>query len=140
VEEFLSSYPRLRTDVGYVGFLMNYSGAVIEDAEGRQFVDIFGFSDVSSDIIEIEGDVVDEYGFLIFAQCMYHDIRDGVLIDSYEYDFAYNVGGSGEFGVYCGRSTLGSRDTSFQPYCGNFLSWLQDLVAVKGWFERPTFG
>ncbi|WP_225847553.1 hypothetical protein [Streptomyces sp. HPF1205] len=138
IEDFLSLYPRLRQDAGYVDFLKRYSGAVIADEKRGQYVDIFGFGEVSSHILEIEGDVVDEEGYLVFAQCMYHDIRDGALLDSFEYDFAYNVKERQEPGVYCCRSTLGDRSQPFVRYADDFSSWLGELVAARGWFRAPV--
>ncbi|WP_146160468.1 hypothetical protein [Desmospora activa] len=137
IDDFLLSYPALRNDPGYVDFLEKYAGAYIENEDQTQIVDILGFSNVSTHIIDMEGPVVNEHGFLIFAQCIYSSIHDGKLTDSYEHDFAFSV--TGAEGIYWISTTLHTQNQPFIFYAENFLQWLRNLISAGGIFERPHF-
>ena len=80
---------------------------------------------------------MDENGFLIFAQCIYSEITDGKLIDSYEHDFAFSVAGDRPRGVYKASSTLNEPERPFSFYVDDFCQWLQKLIEVQGTFDRP---
>lgn len=138
VDGFLQSYPMLRRDHDYVEFLEKYAGALIDNPDEGQLVDVFGFDQVSTDMLDMEGPVVDENGFLVFAQCIYHVVIDGKLEDMYEYDFAFDVSGERRFGVYCAKSTLRTGNRAFTLYFEGFAAWLRDVVEKKGWYERPA--
>lgn len=121
-------------------FLKKYAGAYLENADATQIVDIFGFGGASTDIVDSEGYPVDEDGFLIFAQCIYTEISGGKLIDSYEHDFAFSVKGDRPHGVYKASSTFREPNPHFVYYAEGFCQWLQELIEVRGTFERPGMG
>jgi hypothetical protein len=139
VAAFFDTYPALRRDGSYVEFQEKYAGALIEDPEQAQIVDIFGFDDAGTDILDMEGPVVNDDGFLVFAQCIFHTVREGKLLDTYEYDFAFNVNDDQDLAVYQSRATLRTLDEPFTRYIGGFLPWLEELVARSGRYERPPF-
>ncbi|MGH3797722.1 MAG: hypothetical protein ACRDRT_01920 [Pseudonocardiaceae bacterium] len=136
--QFLDTYPALRRDVGYVEFLEKYAGAMIKNAGETQIVDLLGFSDVSTGMLEMDGPVVDENGFLLFAQCIFHVIVEGGLVDMYEYDFAFDAYGERPPGVYRCSATLRSHGEPYVWYADGFCSWLVELVDQGGRYERPA--
>jgi hypothetical protein len=146
VDEFLDAYPALRADPGYVEFLERYGGASIENEKTGQIVDILGFTDASTDMIEMDGPIVDDNGFLVFAQCVYHLIEDGKLRDTQEHDFAFDTTGRRDPRVYHLYSAM-SRLTSapeaprsqspFEMSCDGFVDWLAMIVNRNGMLEPP---
>lgn len=140
LREFLAEYPAVRTDPGYVEFLECYGGAYLENEDVSQIVDILGFTDASTQMYEMDGPIVDEDGFLLFAQCVYHIEVDGRLVDTQEYDFAFDVTGGRESGVYGLFSARAVRDNRFEWHSDDFLSWLAQLVRTGGRFPTPGTG
>jgi hypothetical protein len=144
ISSFLNAYPLLCHDPCYRDFLEIYAGASINqriDAgttaglSGKNSVNILGFSDVSLDIEELEGPVVDD-GFLIFAMCGYRrHVKQYFYF--YEHDFAFDVSGIRRPGVYRYVSEPGQESSSFSWYIGDFCSWLEDLIDRRGVYERP---
>jgi nucleoid-associated protein YejK len=138
IHEFLDAYPALRRDEGYVEFQTRYAGASVENEEKTQIVDILGFSEASTGLLDMDGAVVDDEGFLVFAQCIYHTVADGKLVDMYEYDFAFNVSAGRTWGVYANHSTLRTQPTEFLRHADDFTSWLRELVTMGGRYQPPT--
>lgn len=136
--QFLDTYPILRRDAGYVEFLEKYAGAMIKNPDETQIVDVLGFSDVSTGMLEMDGPVVDEHGFLLFAQCIFHIIVEGRLVDMYEYDFAFDTSEEGRPAVYRCSATLRSQGEPYVWYADGFCSWLVELVDQDGRYERPA--
>jgi hypothetical protein len=140
VEHFLQMYPALGRDAGYVGFLYRYAGAGIDNEERYEIVDVFGFTDASGHICELEGPVVDNQGFLVFAQVIRHTIEDGRLLDTEEYDYAFDVQGNREPGVYwlCSKTSVPesmdpvTRACGFAPTGEDFLGWIARVVDGQG--------
>lgn len=135
VAAFLDDYPALRGYPCYVEFLEKYAGARIDQQENSVLVYLFGLADVSFDLVADEGDVVTD-GFLQFAQGVYReDVHDVMTI--YQYDFAFDVSGARDRGVY--RSALrASGDVhGYTWYTADFSSWLDELVAKGGVYEPP---
>jgi hypothetical protein len=137
VDRFISDHPPVLSDEGYVTFLKKYAGAYFENADATRIIDIFGFGGTATDISDPEGSSVTEDGFLIFAQCIYTEISDGKLIDSYEHDFALSVKADRPPGVYKASSTLREPEPHFVYHAEGFCQWLQELVEVGGTFARP---
>jgi hypothetical protein len=138
IEWFFDAYPALRNDSGYVDFMEKYSGVLIENPDETQIVDVLGFSDVSTGMLEMDGDVVDEDGFLLYAQCVFHGITEGRLVDMYEYDFAFDISGERPPGVYRCSSTMRSQGEPYVWYADGFCSWLAELARNGGYYERPA--
>jgi hypothetical protein len=136
--QFLGSYSILRRDSGYIEFLEKYAGAMIKNLDETQIVDVLGFSDASTGMLEMDGPLVDEDGFILFAQCVFHIIVEGRLVDMYEYDFAFDASGERRPGVYRCSSTLRSQGESYVWYADGFCSWLVELVDNGGYYERPA--
>ncbi|MGW3222451.1 hypothetical protein ACWDAG_24520 [Streptomyces sp. NPDC001157] len=137
LDRFIGEHPSIAEDEGYVGFLMKYAGAYAENSDATRIVDIFGFGGTSTDIVDPDFPLVDENGFLVFAQCIYSEVADGELVDSYEHDFAFSVAGDRPPGVYRADSTLRESEQPFIRYADDFCEWLQRLIEVRGRFERP---
>jgi hypothetical protein len=135
ISDFLDTYPALRGDRGYIDFLETYAGGSLNTAD--MFVDILGFGDASSNMLDFEGSVVDDDGFLMFAQCIYYVLRNGDLSGTYEHAFAFAVLGGRPSGVY--RKVTDADFPEGGPwefYCEDFCQWLERLVDVGGRFER----
>jgi hypothetical protein len=137
IDEFFRTYPMAARDSGYVEFQERYAGASIEDPDEDQIDDIFGFTDASTDLIDMDGPIVDEDGFLVFAQCIFHVVSDGKLVDMYEYDFAFDTTGDRDKGVYRSYATLRTHGRPFDWHTEDFLTWLDELVASGGRYPRP---
>src|SRR5216110_2735582 len=71
IDSFLRRFPQLARDPAYVDFLYAYSGAGMTDVDADTYVDVFGFSDVSTEFDESEGPLIEEDGYLIFAVVIY---------------------------------------------------------------------
>src|SRR5262245_54689882 len=67
IKSFLTDYSFLKQDHDYVDFLEYYAGLGLGKPEDDLLVDIYGFTNVSSHMIELEGAIVDESGFLTFC-------------------------------------------------------------------------
>ncbi|RSM72386.1 hypothetical protein DMH04_42905 [Kibdelosporangium aridum] len=140
VDEFIENYPALLGDSCYVDFLRLFGGAAIERERadgGADLVTILGFNDVTMDMLEMDGPVVED-GFLVFANCVYHRYRDSQL-DTYEYDFAFDVSGTRKPGVYRYESTPRNTDQPFIWHASDFCAWLEELTERNGVYERPAF-
>jgi hypothetical protein len=146
VDAFLRQYPTLCADLGYVDFLRRYGGAGIEDEDQHLVVDILGFTDVSSSIYDMDGPIVDDQGFIVFAQIIRHIVEDGKLCDTQEYDYAFDATGERQFGVYWAYSaskqpeTLTVGSEGFRPSGEDFLGWLARVIEVKGVLAPPRHG
>ncbi|MEV4143728.1 hypothetical protein AB0J40_08670 [Amycolatopsis sp. NPDC049691] len=136
--EFLSSYRFLRADSSYEEFLMKYGGAYIENEEATQIIDILGFSDVSTDIIEMDGSIVSGDGYLVFAQCIYHIVSERGLEDTQEHDFAFDATGERKPGVYGLYGDSHQEHNEFEWRYDNFADWLADLVAQDAKLSPPA--
>ncbi|HWH00256.1 MAG TPA: hypothetical protein VNV66_13245 [Pilimelia sp.] len=145
VDGFLRRFPEVARDHGYVAFLRRYAGAAIDNEERHEIVDILGFSNVSSDLIEMDGPVVDEHGFLIFAQVVRHLIEGGALRDTQEYDYAFDTTGARAPGVYWLYSSSRQPETfdeharaGFAPAGEAFTGWLSRIVGSGGFSPPPA--
>lgn len=139
VTQFLDEYSILRRDAGYVEFLEKFAGAMIKNSDETQIVDILGCSDISTGIFEMDGPLIDEEGFFLFAQCVFHLVEEGKLVDMYEYDFAFDTSGERPPGVYRCASTLRDQGASYNWCTDDFCSWLAELVTKGGRYEHPVF-
>ena len=131
--EFYENFPSVRRDNGYVEFQEKYAGATVDDPRRGMYLDILGFSDASTDIMELEEPVVDPDGFVLFAECLYHGTIDDAS-DMYEHDLAFNVRSQG---VYCKTSTINTRSHGYRSHTDNFAAWLRNLTDCDGWYPRP---
>lgn len=136
--KFLEMYPTLRSDQGYVAFLERYCGASIDGGDDRPLVDVLGFSDASTGLLEMDGPVVDDDNFLLFAQYVHHRIEDGKLIDTEEQDFAFDTTGARRPGVYRLFSSRRASDEHFEWHTEDFLSWLDRLARQDGILPSPA--
>ncbi|HXM58416.1 MAG TPA: hypothetical protein VOB72_23655 [Candidatus Dormibacteraeota bacterium] len=133
LDTFLSEHPTLRDDAGYIEFQEKYAGAMIQHPGRRQIVDILGFSDASTDMQEMEGPVVDDDGFLVFAECIHHITVDGRLEEVHEQAFAFSVVSGRRPGIYRLVSTMADQSGEYRWYTDDFTVWLRDLVDNDGW-------
>jgi hypothetical protein len=136
LHEFLDAYPEVRRDAGYVEFQEKYAGAIVQDPAETRILDVFGFGGAATNMLEMDGPVVDEDGFLIFAQCLYYP--DGGVIGMHEHDFAFSVSGDRPVGVYRHQSTLDHSVPGFSRYVDDFTAWLRDLLDHDGWYDPPA--
>ena len=141
LEEFLATYPFLRGDQGYIEFLETYAGAWVMQPNNDLVVNIYGFNDVSTHLVEGEGPVVDNDGFLLFAECIVRiapgDFTEGIMDQS----FAFDATRSRKWGIYR-SSAIGENETDMAWYCDTFDEWLWALLEYKGRLpdHHPKFG
>lgn len=137
LREFLDAYPALVADAGYVEFLEKYAGASIQNAALTQLIDLPGFSDASPDILEMDGPMVDDDGFLVVAQAVYHVDEDGRAVDTLQHDIAFDTTGRREPGLYHSFTSGEMLVPRFERQHHDFTSWLEALVKVGGWLSPP---
>lgn len=137
LHDFLGAYPSLAADSGYIEFLEKYAGAAIQNEGATQLVDLLGFSDVAPDIVDLDGPVVDDEGFLVVAQAIYHLDQDGRAVDTLQHDIAFDASGRREHGIYHSFASGEQLEPRFTRQHDDFTSWLEDLIAVDGWLSPP---
>jgi hypothetical protein len=139
LEEFLTTHSALTRDEGYVEFLRRFGGALIDDQPRALIVDVLGFSDASTSMMDMDGPIVDDDGFVVFAQVIQHVIEDGMLADTREHDFAFDATGRRDPVVYTlyGDRTNPARH-GFRPSDPDFLTWLSRVVDARGMLPAPA--
>jgi hypothetical protein len=136
VAGFFTGYPALRRDQGYVDFIWRYAGASRTNPEGTDLFDVFGFSNVTADILDdFDESPVDEDGYLYFAQAVRHEGRN-----TYTYGFAFNVDPDREWAVYRVAAMTDAARQPYLPYTDSFTSFLAEAVANGGRYPRPSIG
>jgi hypothetical protein len=123
VEVFLNDYSFLRRDQGYVDFLESYAGGHLTPSDHRLGIDIFGFDNQSSHIINLEGAIVDEQGFLTICDGYIH-ILENKSTNVKPLSFAFDASGKRRWGIYY--------PTEERWYCESFMAWFELLVTRKG--------
>jgi hypothetical protein len=58
-------------------------------------------------------------------------------MDTYQYDFAFDVSGARRPGVYWRRQIMDKEDESFSWHLDDFCSWLSEVTVKEGVYERP---
>jgi hypothetical protein len=129
ITAFLDQYPFLKRDQGYLDFLECYAGAWI--MSDNLVIDIFGFTDVSSHILELEGPVVDTDGYLTICD---GEFRAKSLTEkdvTEQLGCGFDATGTRKWGLYRNRGYR-SGELGIYWYCETFLEWLEALVDAKG--------
>ena len=122
IDLFLNSYPFLCQDRDYVDFLSFYAGANVLRGDYDLMVDILGFSDVSTHMLDWEEPVVDEDGFLMFSLV--------ILRNKQHIGFGFDATQHRKWGVY--RSVVDDKGSPYLWYCNTFLEWLDQIVQKDG--------
>lgn len=132
VTNFLDRYPALGRDTGYVTFMWKYAGASVYPPDESMFASILGFADGETNIEDdLEGPVIDDDGFLFFADWGYHTDLDGRL-DSHGHSFLFDVSDSRRPGIH--RYSWSSEVTERTWYAEDFGTWLGDFAdGGPGW-------
>jgi hypothetical protein len=138
LEEFLASYHSLQADQSYCDFLRRYGGAYIENHDATLIIDIFGFSEVSTDIVEMEGPVVNKDGYLIYAQCIYYIMSGNELRGTQEHDFAFDMTGARRPGIYRLYGSSEHLHNQFEWQHESFASWLAYLMDHDARLSPPS--
>lgn len=127
-QEFFSRFPFLKKDQGYVDFMETYAGAFLYVPGENLSIDLFGLSDVSTHLIEGEGELIDDDGFLAICDiCVPINEKTGASGDSIGFGFSFDTTLSRRWGIY--------RHLPNKPpelYCGTFIELLTKLIAKKG--------
>jgi hypothetical protein len=133
VQAFLARFPILRRDQGYVDFLEYYAGASILWPHNDLVVDIFGFTEVSSHLLETDGPIVDEHGYFWFCSEVIR-LHPGfeTRTTTAGLQFAFDTTQQRRWGIYRGIDNEDSSRTEFAWYCESFLEWLNLLIENKG--------
>lgn len=131
IDTLLATYNFLKNDDSYIAFLECYSGLTIDSADGKIFIDVFGFlEDVSLHLLKGEGSVVDDEGYFGFCSAVVRIGHSGDLNkDDVGLGFAFDATGKRRKGVY---RSIG--EEKYEWYCEKFQNWLENLVATKGAF------
>ena len=131
IDSFLAEYDFISQDKGYVQFLESYAGAYVWQPANDLTIDFFGFAGISTHIVNEDGPIVDEQGFLVYC--------DGtVWIDSADpgekaigQSFAFDATGNRRWGIYR-RFTRRGEEINFYWYCKTFEQLLEHLIKTKG--------
>lgn len=122
IEQFLHTYPFLRQDESYVTYLECYAGACAARFESSFWIEIFGFEhNIALHIVDGEGDVVDEDGFLVFSLIALGDDPQGHLIED---AFAFDATGKRRRGIYWKKSD----EPDYTWLCETFQGWLEKVL------------
>ena len=134
-EQYLALYPFLKRDQGYGDFLEFYSGAYLFQPTNGLAIDIFGFTQESSNINELESPTLDKDGYLAFCDVALPKKDSNELEGT---GFAFDATGQRQNGIY--RAVISnindSTVMSFYWYCSNFLEWLEILINSNGHFPE----
>lgn len=127
ITQFIEKYSFLQQDKAYIEFLEVYAGAGIQHPDEEFVVDLFGFTEVSTNFNDQdEHPIVDENGFLTFcggyALLNRHNEAD-VLIPQ---GFLFDATNERKWGIYRGA------DSGHYWYCESFTEWLSILVHHRG--------
>lgn len=127
IARFLDTFSFLRQDTGYTQFLETYAGASIFKKDRLWMVDILGFAggDVCSSITDMEGDIVDECGFLMYS----YIIIETRPLGSRQISFGFDATQQHRKGVY---RVFADNPTAWHWYCPSFLIWLDHLIRYHG--------
>lgn len=127
IKHFLDTYPFLEQDEGYIQFLQLYAGASIFKKDSIWMVDILGFTDntICSPIAAMEGDIIDEYGFLMYS----YIVIETRPIGSRQLSFAFDSTIQHPQGIY---RVFADAPNAWHWYCPSFLIWLERLIACEG--------
>jgi hypothetical protein len=126
LEMFFAQYPFLRQDQGYVDFLECYAGLYLERPDDELILDIFGFTDVSSNIMGLEGPIVDNDGFLTFCDGTVRSTETNNVAELCPLSFSFDATQNRTKGVY-----YTTRQSNYW-YCESFLDWLEIIVTTRG--------
>jgi hypothetical protein len=133
VDGFLEEYPFLYNDAGYVEFLKSYAGAHVNWPDDELVVDIFGFTEVSTEFTEGEDPIIDKEGYLTFCLEFFR-VQPGSEIESIQIlTFAFDATLQRRPGIY--RQVVGKRPgdpVTTAWYCDTFLEFLRDLIDKQG--------
>jgi hypothetical protein len=122
IDFFLNSYPFLHQDRGYIDFLEFYAGAHVLRGDYEVAIDIFGFLDISTHMLDYEDPIVDEDGFLTFSLA--------ILQENRHLAFGFDATQHRTWGVY--RAVVDENGASYVWYCDTFLEWLNQIVQKDG--------
>ena len=149
VEAYFQRYPFLKQDQGYVDFMESYAGLFVYRPEYGLAIDVFGFAEVSSDLVlfgddfffQGENDILED-GFLAFCDATF--MPEGVapadisIFDLLGGGFAFKIDGKGVLGIYLAIVSpgTGSDAVEYEYYCSAFLKWLEILLESQGWLPN----
>jgi hypothetical protein len=126
VTGFLDTHAALRRDPGYVEFMQKYAGADLSPPDDSLFASILGFAEGVADIEEdMDGPVVDENGFLFFADWGFHAEVDGKL-GSHGHSFMFDASGGRRPGIYRYSWTPSANERAW--YADDFTTWLEHFA------------
>lgn len=138
IAAFLEEHPQLHRDAGYVEFLWAYAGLGRRGDGDRQLFDVFGFSPVTADILlDFGTDVVDEEGFLYFAEAIRHGDAPGHA-STLAHGFAFNLTPGRDWAVYRAVSVDEDLVEPYTPYLDSFTSFLAEIAGNGGVYEPPA--
>jgi hypothetical protein len=137
---FFAEFPGLARDPGYVDFMWKYGGMSRSDPEQNRLFYVHGFGAATADFDEdLDGPVVDEQGFFVFAESVVH-ADTAERHDTYEYSFAFNLARDRPAGIYRFAATMSAQDRGFLRHADDFRSFLEETAANGGVWERPALG
>lgn len=129
IATFIGKFPFVAQDPAYIEFLETYCGLLLHRESDFLTLAIYGFDPaVSLHLLDGEGDIVTEDGFLTFADIAV-PLKEGVYHpdDPQVAGFAFDATGERPWGVYRCRE-----DNCFTYHTEDFAAWLRNLVSLRG--------
>jgi hypothetical protein len=150
VKAYFQRYSFLMQDQDYLDFMECYAGLYVFRPEYHIAIDVFGFTEASSDLMRIQNDYffqgennILEDGFLAFCDASF--VPSGLAPEDITFlsleggGFAFSESGERQFGVY--RATVSGSESEiveYKYYCSSFLTWLEILLESQGLFPETV--
>jgi hypothetical protein len=135
LDELLRKHPFLKSDKGYIEFLERYAGAAIDREDESLIAHIFGFSNVTLNLLEddqFSGSAVDEDGFFMFCSSVVSINTEKDIVSILGLDYAFEVTGSRNWGIYQSISQSDGKSSGYRWYCQDFIQWLAEFIKFDG--------
>jgi hypothetical protein len=142
VDAYFKRFPFLLADTAYVEFMECYAGACLINPETGLVIDIFGFTDASSDMDKVddeflwqgESSIILEGKYLVFCDAALP--LSGGLAETGQTEgtgFAFDASGTRKKGIYR-AGVISQEQIDFYWYCDSFARWLDILIETRGRF------
>ena len=134
LDEFLTTYPFLRWDQGYINYLETYAGAAVRKDDDSVMLDIFGFTSESTHFHELDAldlPAIDEKGFFTFCDGYFRLDDDQHLLGA-----CFDATGTRRAGIYRVKARHegppSQENVEIYYYCTTFDEWLWANLEYKG--------
>ena len=98
VDLLTNDYPFLKDYPDYIEFLKVFSGLTYLENDAKKSLSFYGFDDrITLDIVEGEGDIIDEKGFFVIGDYSYYNEKTE---EDYFVGFGFDIQNTREKGYY----------------------------------------